>query len=172
MSRNEFRFNHKVIPTNLLEELIKIRSFHWGVTVNKLRKDVESIWKVNPIGSILLSGKFETEDGVILWNTNAVGYVDGSWKEDKLSNGNSLVSAGIGGYLVDSNKLVKYMFSGLTEAWCPLEAERNAVLHLYKVVKFSPFGKSKSIICTDNLSLVDKFKRERLGWDNHSEVNL
>lgn len=72
LSRNECLFHQKKDSTGTLEELIKYRSFQWGVTENLLRNDLEELWRVNPIGTSLLSIKKEAEEGIILWNTDVV----------------------------------------------------------------------------------------------------
>lgn len=72
----------------------------------------------------MLSIKKEDEEGIIWWNTDTVGFVDRSWKEEKQQDGSILIKAGISGYLIDRRKMVKFMFSGPTKAWCPLESER------------------------------------------------
>lgn len=59
--------------------------------------------------------------------------------------------------------MVKFMFSGPTKAWCPLEAEKNAVIYLYKEAKFFSHGTGRFIISSDSMTLVQMFKRKE--WD-------
>lgn len=164
LSRNDLLFNNKKDSTSTLEGLVKTRSFYWGVAAKFLRNELHDLWRVNPVGAILLSIKKEAEEGIIWWNTDAIGYVDGSWKEE-LINGSRIIRARMGGYLTDAHKMVKYMFFGPTEAWCPLEAELRAVLHLYKAIKSSSHSKCRVFICVDSMTLVNKFEKESLGWN-------
>lgn len=61
-----------------------------------------------------------------------------------------------------------FIFSGPTQAWCHLEAKRNAVLFLFSsIVKNSKY-KGRTTICTDNLLLVNHFQKERAGYKRES----
>lgn len=168
LSGNDFQFNRKKDVKNTLEELIKYRAFQWGVAANFLRNDLEVLWKVNSIGATLLSNKKESQEGIVLWNTDAVGYVYGSWNKEIGSDGLLKISAGVGGYLIDYNIMGKFMFPGPTKAWCPLEAKKKTVIFLYKKAKFFYYGKGRITICTDSMIRMQQYQKEMLGLDNEN----
>lgn len=87
-----------------------------------------------------------------------IGFVDGSYKEI-----NDISSAGIGGFLIDREKKVRYLFSGPTNNTSVFDTELEALYHLLHVFQSSSLGSHKIAVFMDSLSLVQHFKKYRLG---------
>lgn len=164
LSRNKLIFNNKKDNIEVVVYLIKIRAFKWLLASKSIKDELETLWMVNPVGVLLLFNSSLRKEEFIWWNTDLIGYTDGSWKS--LRSG--AVCGGMGGFLKDREDNLLFIFSGPTQAWCPLEAERNAVLFIFDRVERNSKHKGMVTICTDSVLLVNQFQKERAGFKGES----
>lgn len=114
---------------------------------------------VNHMGALLLSSKDENKDDIKWWQANFIGFIDGAWKKDVEGN----IKGGIGGYLVDSNRELRFLFSGPQFVWNPYEAELNAILFLVGKIKQNLSIQGTVTFYTDSLLLVDCYQKMKVG---------
>ena len=89
---------------------------------------------------------------------------------------NSTWSVGIGGYILDREGNLLFIFSGPSSAISPKESEREAILFVFKSFISHRSVQSRLQIKTDCLSLVEEFQSQRAGntkkLDNRDRLNL
>lgn len=120
---------------------------------------MERLWKVNPIGSIMLQNS-KPQETIKVWdNCNYYGFVDGSWK----STSNSPTESGIGGCLLDLEGNIIFIFLGPTNASSPLEAEKQALTFLYSHTSANQSLKGYFTFYSDSKYLQESFLKERSG---------
>lgn len=157
LARNELIFqNIKSSPAKLLT-LLKIRYFKWILAYYGLHKDLEDLWDLNPIGTILLFNKKKERMDFFWWNVEFIRFSDGAWK--RLNN--NLFLSDIGGLIVDHNKKVLFTFSGKTSASSPLEVEMQALIFLHQKFRASALGNNSLQLYSDSLTLVQGVLRAR-----------
>lgn len=98
------------------------------------------------------------------------GFVDGSWNRNDKTH-----KAGMGGFLLDRNRKVRFIFSGPIHSNSAFDTELEALHHLLKAFRVSPLGSLKLTVLMDSLSIVQHFKKYRLNclqFTNHWVHNV
>ncbi|XP_017233302.1 uncharacterized protein LOC108207364 [Daucus carota subsp. sativus] len=158
LRRNNLIFNHYWETINSSAAMIKYRSFKWLRAEMNFTEELYNLWQVNPMGATMLHNKNGTYQDLVWWNAEFKAFTDGSWK----FNG-SIHSAGIGGYIEDTNQSLIFIFSGPSKAASPKEAEREAIIFAYKSFISQRSIQGRLQIITDCLTLVDEFQKCRAG---------
>lgn len=131
IGRNKYVFQGTESSTSELEFLLKIRSFK---SFCRIHKDLESLWRVNAVGSFLLSYKKAGKVGPLWWNIEIIDFSDGSC--NKIHDEG--ISSGILGILIDNKKKAIFSYYGNSNAMSLLKAESNGIF-LYYHFKLSPY---------------------------------
>ena len=101
---------------------------------------------------------------MVWWNAEFLALTDGSWK---LINNNCL--AGMGGCIMDRDQNLVFIFSGPSKALSPKEAEREAILFVFKCFISQRVIQGRLQIKTDCASLVKDFQLQRAGSQTVTE---
>ncbi|KAK1397568.1 hypothetical protein POM88_007431 [Heracleum sosnowskyi] len=122
--------------------LVQLRSFQWCLAAELIKSELDTLWKINPEGCILLSNKHKRSELFLGWNTSLVGYSDGSFK--KVLEDGTLIS-GMGGILLNDKDEIIFIFSGKCNSSSPVEA----IIFLANASLTHLDHTSKVVICTD-----------------------
>ncbi|KAL1808033.1 hypothetical protein ACET3Z_025023 [Daucus carota] len=110
------------------------------------------------MGATLLQRKNRLIQNFSWWNHDFISYTDGAWRI-----ANNSQSVGIGGCILDKEENLLYIFSGPCSADSPRDAEREAILFLFKAFTSQNSIQGRLQINTDCMSLVDEFQKQRAG---------
>lgn len=139
--------------------MIKHRTFKWCVAADLLREEYDTIWIVNPEGAVMLAHKNKKKLFFLDNNTAIIGIYDGSFKIDE----NMITHSGIGGFIMNTNEEVIYMFSGPSQASSPVEAKIEAIIFLASVFEENFAELDKWIIRTDCVTAIQSFANQKAG---------
>lgn len=120
---------------------------------------MQSLWSINPVGSVLTSNKQKRVDAFLTWHANFLGFFDGSWSR----NGQGVSKGGIGGFLLDEDQVLHFIFSSSSNASSPQDVEREAIQFLFLKVREVLSPLAKIVVCSDYLTLVESFNKARAG---------
>lgn len=84
-----------------------------------------------------------------------VGFIDGTWKRYPTG----MIQAGIGGFILNSNKLVSFIFLGPSTALNPEETELEALEFLCHAIEGRDEVENHIIITTDSTKLVQHVQK-------------
>ena len=130
--------------------MIKFRSFKWLKAEFNFPEEIFNLWQVNPAGAIMLNSKQGLYQDLVWWNAEFQAYTDGSWKII-----NSTTVAGIGGFITDKDR----------------EAEREAILFVYKAFTSQRTIQGRLQIRTDCLTLFNDVQKLRAGNGSPSKLS-
>lgn len=151
-SRNDLIFNKVVFNTKQMKTLILHRSYMWCSSGGLLHHNSLDTWIKNPTLTIKNLRILFLDDLKNKWDY--IGFIDGSWKDD-----NNHLQSGIGGYVVNKNDDLCFIFSGPMTATTPLEAETKALIFLLQKLNEHFTMDKKIIILTDSIELWTNVKR-------------
>ncbi|KAK1358404.1 hypothetical protein POM88_051660 [Heracleum sosnowskyi] len=160
LARNEYIFKGTKISLESSFLLVQLRSFQWCLTAELTKSELDTLWKVNPEGCILLRNKHKRRELFLGWNTSLVGYCDGSFKE--LENGTMM--SGMGGILLNNKDETSFVFSGKCNSSSQVEAELEAIIFLANAAITHLNHTSKVIICTDCALAVQSLSKVKELW--------
>lgn len=143
-------FNHHWELLNTTADMIKFRSFKWLKAEFNFPEEIFNLWQVNPAGAIMLNSKQGLYQDLVWWNAEFQAYTDGSWKII-----NSTTVAGIGGFITDKDR----------------EAEREAILFVYKAFTSQRTIQGRLQIRTDCLTLFNDVQKLRAGNGSPSKLS-
>lgn len=166
LARNELVFEQTMVKIKNMIMLLKLRSFKWSLAWGGLSGDLQNLWLVNPMGAFLLHCRKCNEKGPIWWNSEYIGFADGSWER----SGDGHIKSGVGGVLIDNIKNIIFNFSGCSKALNPLLAEKEAILQLHSHFRSSHLKNCSLQIYSDSMTLVDIALKNRGGLFNINPV--
>lgn len=110
VARNELVFRNSRISSSNLESVIKYRAFTWARAANLVSLDLQKGWAISPSTSTYMQARKDFLASVAKWSAvyNYLGFIDGAYL--KKSSGQLL--AGVGGFLINSNRSCQLIFSG------------------------------------------------------------
>lgn len=152
-------FNKQVDTKEALLLIVKERIDKWCMELDLVPDNLMSLWNINPNGAILLHQKGKRLSILSDGHEDFVGFCDGSWQVDT----NGRITAGVGGYIVDRDQNLMFIFSGPIEAGNALKAEMNATKILIQEFCSSTINKRPLKIYTDCIEVVNSFSREKHG---------
>ncbi|KAL1831143.1 hypothetical protein ACET3Z_000794 [Daucus carota] len=114
----------------------------------------------------MLNSKQGLYQDLVWWNAEFQAYTDGSWKII-----NSTTVAGIGGFITDKDQNLIFIFAGPSLAPSPREAEREAILFVYKAFTSQRTIQGRLQIRTDCLTLFNDVQKLRAGNGSPSKLS-
>lgn len=164
--RNDCIFNNSSFNVSSIMCVLKRRALEWCLCANIVSNEQCNLWCYDP-GAAVTSFLKRSKSiflGKAFSKYDLVAFCDGSWHKD--NNGQSL--GGIGGYVINKNLELTYIFSGPCVAPNAEKAEEIAVLHAIEVLG----NLNKEIlVCVDSKSIEDLFMKTRAGMDVFSGVD-
>lgn len=152
---------------HIIEEIIKLRAWEWSVANNQVSKAHQIQWFINPQLAYKMHHKWAFKSLINRWQENHdyIGFIDGSWK--KMAQG---LQIGIGGFLINKDGHVKYVFSGPSDQCVGWEVELSALHHLCIAIRQNIGYSSATTYCitTDSSILynyIQKNKANLSTWD-------
>ena len=110
VARNELVFRNSRISAKGLELAIKYRAFSWARAARLISPDLQSCWAQSPSRSIQILARKDFDVWLENWSSiyHYMGFIDGSFHRD--SSGQ--LRAGVGGYIINQQRLCQLVFSG------------------------------------------------------------
>lgn len=158
--RNQAVFQKVVGTKAQILAIVKERIWTWLSEKDIISQSLANLWSINPIGAILLHNKGMH---VRLLDSNTeelIGYVDGAWSQP----GNSMIKAGVGGFIVDRHKNVVFVFSGPVKTKDASSIELEAARFLFKEFMDSSYNDQSLVIYSDCLSVISSFFNEKFSY--------
>lgn len=139
-----------------LEHLIFTRINKWGQASDLINFSDDPIWKLNPQGAIAV---YFHSLGAKYWDSRKDYYelvceVDGAWDAIKCSPN----KGGIGGRITNNKGKIVYIFSGPVTVDSSLEAEIEAITHMFHIIKKPSLEGKSTVICSDSALALKAFR--------------
>ncbi|KAK1393592.1 hypothetical protein POM88_012648 [Heracleum sosnowskyi] len=151
LARNLRIFENKSYSEDEVIFLIKLRSLKWNAANNFVVENRRNVWDIHLKGVITHNVHLQNLQ-LGGHKVKLVGFSDGS-----LICHNGTRQTGIGGFLKDEGKMVKYIFSGPSMAIDVFHLELEAIIHLVESVNSSVWKENCCLFNSDNLEVVVEF---------------
>lgn len=157
--RNECVFHKVKIQEDRLQLVIKHRAHTWSVQNRLISPNLENIWTHYPRQAFTLQRKWAVKVLLEYWfkATNLVGFVDGSLK--KIGLGHTI--SGIGGYIINKQGSVLFIFSGPSQKTTCYDVEFEALNLLVDNFIQQNLRDRQLTVFTDSSNLVHNINQRK-----------
>lgn len=166
LTRNAKVFSNQHTEDKMIEKIIKIRAWQWSVASELIDQKWERLWYDSPLEAYKQHKNNGLRQLLSYWfsNNNLVGFVDGSYQ---ISN-DLEHKAGIGGFLLDKQMKVQFIFSGPSSANNAQLTEEHAILFIQEAINNKDYNDRHILINTDAARLVNIYSSN---YSTQREIN-
>lgn len=159
LARNDCVFNNVKISPSKMDFIIKHRAYSWSLAANLVSKGHDQIWNCYPMQSYLIHNKRLKRDLVDYWLSlsDLLCFTDGAWK----LNQNNTVEAGIGGFIMNKNHQVIFIFSGPSLQVNAYETEKEALSFLLSQIEVSSHATASFTFLLDSTLVVNQINKQK-----------
>lgn len=170
LARNDCHFNNVKITYSNLAFIIKHRAYRWSVAAKLVSTGQENAWSCYPWQALTTHDKLLKKNLIDYWFSisDFICFTDGAWKV----NQQQAREAGIGGFIMNKQKQIIFIFSGPSDQGSAHETEKEAFLFLMAHIENSNYAKAHFTFFIDAISLVHQINKQRGVKTTHDQLKI